>query len=201
MNGFKFLTREYEQDKLTMNSGVCVRGTQYVEGENDFYGVLADIIELEYPALPMKKTVIFKCDWFDPTDSGTHTNTRYNMVDVNHRRRYNKYEPFILAEQADQVHYLPYPSKRRDKVNWWAVCKIKARSELDMPEIIILAFQDDIEENPLIAETDEEPTNLADQNEEADEEALHIPLVEEPEVDFSSSDEEEEEEEEEDELD
>ena len=176
-----------------MNSGVCARGTQYVEGENDFYGVLTDIIELEYPALPMKKTVIFKCDWFDPMDSGTHTNTRYNMVDVNHRRRYNKYEPFILAEQADQFHYLPYPSKRRDKVNWWAVCKIKARSELDMPKTIIPAFQDDIEENPLIVETSEDPTNLSD------EDALQIPLVEESEDDFPSSDEEEEEEEEEEE--
>ncbi|XP_050238139.1 uncharacterized protein LOC126687627 [Mercurialis annua] len=128
VNGFKFLTQEYGQDQLTMNSGVCVRGTEYVDGENDFYGVLTGIIELEYPALPMKQTVIFKCEWFDPMDIGTDTSNRYNLVDVNHRCRYNKYEPFILAEQADQVHYLPYPSRRRDKVNWWEVCKIKARS-------------------------------------------------------------------------
>ncbi|XP_050229123.1 uncharacterized protein LOC126678265 [Mercurialis annua] len=172
VNGFKFITQEYGQDQLTMNSGVCVRGTEYVEGENDFYGVLTDITELEYPALPMKQTVIFKCEWFDPTDTGIDTSNRYNLVDVNHRRRYNKYEPFILAEQADQVHYLPYPSRRRDKVNWWAVCKIKARSELDMPVVIVPAFQEDIKENPLIVETDDNPTNLADLNEVANEDAF-----------------------------
>ncbi|XP_055960074.1 uncharacterized protein LOC130014948 [Mercurialis annua] len=150
---------------LQMNSGICVRGTEYVEGENDFYGVLTNIIELEYPALPMKQTVIFKCKWFDPTDTGTYTTNRYNLVDVNHRRRYNKYEPFILAEQADQVHYLPYPSRRRDKVNRWAVCKIKTRSELDMPDAIIPTFQENIEENPLIFETDDNPINFDDLNE------------------------------------
>ncbi|XP_050222364.1 uncharacterized protein LOC126672458 [Mercurialis annua] len=134
----------------------------------DFYGVLKDIIELEYPALPMKTTVLFKCEWFDPAhNSGTISNKKYNMVDINNRKRYNKYEPFILAEQADQVHCLPYPSKRRDKLNWWAVCRIKARSEFDMPEGIIPAFQDETEENPLIVATDGNPTYFADQNGEA----------------------------------
>ncbi|XP_055961829.1 uncharacterized protein LOC130015528 [Mercurialis annua] len=194
VNGFKFQTQAYGEEQLTMNSGVCVRGTQYVDSENDFYGFLTDIIELEYPALPMKTTVLFKCEWFDPAqNSGTISNKKYNMVDINNRRRYNKYEPFILAEQADQVHYLPYPSKRRDKINWWAVCRIKARSELDMPEGIIPAFQDDIEENPLIVATEDNPTYLADQTGEAEEDALFMPPEQETEDEFiaSSSDEDE----------
>ncbi|XP_050233237.1 uncharacterized protein LOC126681730 [Mercurialis annua] len=193
VNGFKFQTQAYGEEQLTMNSGVCVKGTQYVDSENDFYGVLTDIIELEYPALPMKTTVLFKCEWFDPArNSGTISNKKYNMVDINNRRRYNKYEPFILAEQADQVHYLPYPSKRRDKLNWWAVCRTKARSELDMPEGIIPAFQDVIEENPLIVATDDNSTYLADDNGEAEEDALFVP-PDETESDFiaSSSDEDE----------
>ncbi|XP_055960924.1 uncharacterized protein LOC126686940 [Mercurialis annua] len=193
VNGFKFQTQAYGEEQLTTNSGVCVKGTQYVDSENDFYGVLTDIIELEYPALPMKTTVLFKCEWFDPTrNSGTISNKKYNMVDINNRRRYNKYEPFILAEQADQVHYLPYPSKRMDKLNWWAVCRTKARSELDMPEGIIPAFQDVIEENPLIVATDDNSTYLADDNGEAEEDALFVP-PDETESDFiaSSSDEDE----------
>ncbi|XP_050222682.1 uncharacterized protein LOC126672773 [Mercurialis annua] len=171
VNRFKFQTQAYGEEQLTMNSGVCVKGTQYVDSENDFYGM----------------TVLFKCEWFDPArNSGTISNKKYNMVDINNRKRYNKYEPFILTEQADQVHYLPYPSKRRDKLNWWAVCRTKARSELDMPEGIIPAFQDVIEENPLIVATDDNSTYLADDNGEAEEDALFVP-PDETESDFIAS--------------
>ncbi|XP_050207500.1 uncharacterized protein LOC126656920 [Mercurialis annua] len=62
VNGFKFQTQAYGEEQLTMNSGVCVKGTQYVDSENDFYGFVTNIIELEYPALPMKMTVLFKCE-------------------------------------------------------------------------------------------------------------------------------------------
>ncbi|XP_055962307.1 uncharacterized protein LOC130015688 [Mercurialis annua] len=191
VNGFKFNTEEYGEDRVTMNSGVCVKGSLYGPAESDFYGVLTDIIELEYPALPIKRTVLFKCNWFDPTKTvGMLVHPRYNIVDVNHRRRYNKYEPFILAEQSDQVHYLPYPSKKRDKKDWWAVCKIKARSELDMPETTVPAFQDDSAEHPLDVITNDDPTNLVDPNGEADEAALHNPPIVETEDDYppSSSD-------------
>ncbi|XP_055960503.1 uncharacterized protein LOC130015062 [Mercurialis annua] len=67
VNGFKFNTEEYVEDRVTMNSGVCVKGSLYGPAESDFYGVLTDIIELEYPALPIKRMVLFKCNWFDPT--------------------------------------------------------------------------------------------------------------------------------------
>ncbi|XP_050223125.1 uncharacterized protein LOC126673168 [Mercurialis annua] len=193
VNGFKFNTEEYGEDRVTMNSGVCVKGSLYGPAESDFYGVLTDIIELEYPALPIKRTVLFKCNWFDPTKKvGMLAHPRYNIVDVNHRKRYNKYEPFILAEQSDQVHYLPYPSKRRDKKDWWAVCKIKARSEIDMPATTVPAFQDDSADHLLDVITNEEPTNLVDPNGEADEAALHNPPLVETEDDYppSSSDDE-----------
>ncbi|XP_050222508.2 uncharacterized protein LOC126672598 [Mercurialis annua] len=188
VNGFKFNTEEYGEDRVTMNSGVCVKGSLYGPAESDFYGVLTDIIELEYPALPIKRTVLFKCNWFDPTKKvGMLAHPRYNIVDVNHRKRYNKYEPFILAEQSDQVHYLPYPSKRRDKKDWWAVCKIKARSEIDMPATTVPAFQDDSADHLLDVITNEEPTNLVDPNGEADEAALHNPPLVETEDDYPPS--------------
>ncbi|WCJ20960.1 hypothetical protein M5689_003158 [Euphorbia peplus] len=64
-----------------------------------------------------------------------------------------------------------------------------------MPDAIIPAFQDDIEENPLVVDTYENPAYLADRNELADEEALQIPLDEGMEDVFpaTSSDESEEE--------
>ncbi|XP_050233356.1 uncharacterized protein LOC126681844 [Mercurialis annua] len=191
VNGFKFNTGEYEEDRVTMNSRVCVKGSLYGPAESDFYGVLTDIIELEYPTLPIKRTVLFNCNWFDPTKKvAMLVHPRYNIVDVNHRKRYNKYEPFILAEQSDQVHYLPYPSKKRDKKDLWAVCMIKARFELDMHETTVPAFQDDSAEHPLDGITNDEPTNLVDPNGEADEAALHNPPVVETEDDYppSSSD-------------
>ncbi|XP_050229103.1 uncharacterized protein LOC126678245 [Mercurialis annua] len=159
VNGFKFQTQAYGEEQLTMNNGVCVKGIQYVDSENDFYGVLTHIIELDYPSLSMKTTVLFKSDWFDPTqNSGTVSNKKYNMVDINNKKRY--------------------------------ICRIKATSELDMPEGIIPSFQDVIEENPLIVATDDNSTYLADENGEAEEDALFVP-PEETEYDFiaSSSDE------------
>ncbi|XP_050222348.1 uncharacterized protein LOC126672441 [Mercurialis annua] len=129
INGFKFNTQEYGADRVTINSGVCVKGYLFGPAVCDFYGVLIYIIEIEYPALPTKRNVLFKCDWFDPTPNvGILVHRLYNMVEVNHRRRYNKYEPFILAKQSGQVHYMSYPRKRRDKKDWRAVCRIKARS-------------------------------------------------------------------------
>ena len=170
MNGYKFQTQSYGEDKATMNSGVCVKGSLYAAGENDFYGMLVDIVEVEYPALPIKRCMLFKCDWFNPTlGVGMTVHQNYNMVDINYRRMYNKYEPFILAEQAAQVHYLTYPSKRRDRVNWWGVCKIKTRSELDMPDTLVSAFQDDIIDHPLIVETSDEATVLVDRSDDVEE--------------------------------
>ncbi|XP_050232991.1 uncharacterized protein LOC126681493 [Mercurialis annua] len=119
VNGFKFQTQAYGEEQLTMNSGVCVRGTQYVDSENDFYGFLTDIIELEYPALPMKTTVLLNAN------GSTQRKIQAQLVTKN--------------------------------TTW-----IKARLELDMPEGIIPAFQDDIEENPLVVATEDNPTYLAD---------------------------------------
>ena len=56
MNGFKFQTQSYGEDKATMNSGICVKGSLYAAGENDFYRMLADIVEVQYHALPIKRS-------------------------------------------------------------------------------------------------------------------------------------------------
>ncbi|XP_050222330.1 uncharacterized protein LOC126672423 [Mercurialis annua] len=196
INGFKFNTQDYGADRVTINSGVCVKGYLFGPAVCDFYGVLIYIIEIEYPALPTKRTVLFKCDWFDPTPNvGILVHRLYNMVEVNHRRRYNKYEPFILAKQSGQVHYMSYPSKRRDKKGWRAVCRIKARSELDMSESVVPAFQDDNPEHPLNVEITDDLTDFVDPNGEADEDALQIPPIAETTDDFlpSSSDEDDDE--------
>ena len=149
VNGYKFHTIGHGTGRATMNSGVCIKGTNYSENASDYYGQLIEILELEYPSYPFKRTVLFKCDWFDPSRHGTRRHPNYSLVEVNQSRRFNKYEPFILAMKACQVYYVPYPSLRRAQMDWIAVCKIKARAVVEMPELskktssmLKLAFQD-----------------------------------------------------------
>ena len=170
MNGYKFHTLGHGSNKATMNSGVCIKGSNFSATELDFYGQLMEVLQFEYPALPLKRVILFNCQWFDPTPSmGTRSHPEYKLVDVNHTRRFNRYEPFILAEQAMQVYYASYPSTRKNMCNWWAVCKIKARGVVEVAETskILLsnagAFQEDVIENHYIdIAADKEPQSLVD---------------------------------------
>jgi hypothetical protein len=58
VNGFKFHIKAHSIGKSTMNCGVCVKGTCYGEYENDFYGQLEEIIQIEFPGTPLKGLVI-----------------------------------------------------------------------------------------------------------------------------------------------
>ena len=96
---------------------------------------MKEIVELEYLGEPIKKTVLFNCEWYDSTlNRGMNIDKKYKLVEVNTRRRFHKYEPFVLAAQAVQVYFCTYPSKNRNRANWEAVCKVKARGNIDMPE-------------------------------------------------------------------
>ena len=109
VNGFRFHTEAYGENRSTCNYGVYIKGSN-----NNYYGVLKDIIELEFQALPIKRTVLFMVDWFDPTmNTGMIIHTRYQLVDIQERRRFNRYEPFALAAQASQVYFCKYPGSRR----------------------------------------------------------------------------------------
>ncbi|KAL8459200.1 hypothetical protein ACS0TY_036610 [Phlomoides rotata] len=76
------------------------------------------------------------------------------------RRKLNKYDPFILAMQAAQVYYVPYPSSKRNKSDWLAVFKVKARKVVGVPTID-KAFQEDESVNLEFSETS---TNINDSN-------------------------------------
>ena len=116
--------------KSTMNSGVSVWSSNCDSSEDDFYDLLDEIIEIEYSRPLMMRVVLFKCTLFDLV-KGMKVHTKFNLVEINHKKRYMKYEPFILAQQAIQVYYALYPSLKRDKTDWWAVCKTKARKKID----------------------------------------------------------------------
>lgn len=136
VNGYRFHTRQYGQNKSTTNSGVCVKGSTYNENECDYYGIIEEILELSYLG-DDNHTFLFKCHWFDP--NSVRYDTAYEIVDIKHKSKLSTYDPFILAAQAQQVYYTKYPSStNKERNDWWAVCKVKTRLfpeyELDRTE-------------------------------------------------------------------
>ncbi|XP_058747324.1 uncharacterized protein LOC131620309 [Vicia villosa] len=76
VNRYKFHTDEWTEGKKTINSGVFVKGVTN-GGEDDFYGVITHIYELEYNYLDSEnKVVLFYCDWYDPSARGTKINKK-----------------------------------------------------------------------------------------------------------------------------
>ncbi|KAL0307549.1 UNVERIFIED_CONTAM: hypothetical protein Scaly_2979200 [Sesamum calycinum] len=101
--------------------------------DSDFYGMLGEIIQLDYPLIPNMQIVLFKYCWVDPL-RGMKVHPCYHLIDVNFKKVYQKNEPFILAQQAVQVYYTEYPSMKRDKVDWMVVYKTKARRVINGPK-------------------------------------------------------------------
>ena len=131
VNGYKFHTQEWSRGKKTTNCGVHVKGVTN-GGENDFYGIIQRIHQLEYHGLSNKIT-LFYCDWFDPTNNtGTKVNIEYNIVDIKMNKRYRQYDPFILAQEAKQVYYVPYPEMCRNMRGWCAAITTKPRGYVEI---------------------------------------------------------------------
>jgi hypothetical protein len=158
VNGYKFNTKEYGAEKLTNNTGVFVKGSDDPENHlNDFYGVLTQILQLTYFSRPAEEVFLFRCNWFSNVPgSGINVHKDYNLIEIKHTSHYHKYDPFVLAKQALQVYYAPYPSLKRDKADWSAVFKTKARFTFDGKNIPDeQAYQADLEQNNEIIITDD----------------------------------------------
>ncbi|KAK4390386.1 hypothetical protein Sango_2101900 [Sesamum angolense] len=117
-------------------------GVSPKEKRTDFYGILKEIIKLDYSLILNMQIVLFKCHWVDPV-RGMKVHLPYHFVDINFNKVYQKNEPFILTQQAEQIYYTEYPSMKRDKVDWMAVCKAKARRVIDDSQWTKVAFRED----------------------------------------------------------
>lgn len=101
-----------------------------MKGETDFYKIFQKIIEVEFTGLLKLKCVLFKCDWFDPVvNKGVRLN-KFGVVDVHSGRRYKKFEPFILASQAEQVSFISYPRIRDSCITWWTAIKVTPQGRI-----------------------------------------------------------------------
>ncbi|KAI9128573.1 hypothetical protein K1719_000056 [Acacia pycnantha] len=151
---FLYTLKQKAQNKAWVEASICeayiaeetaMFRSHYFETKYNFYGITQANVELEYRGVPMKRVVSFKCVWFDPMlNRGTKVHPHYRTAEVHASQRYNKYDQFILAQQAMQVYYMSYPCFRQKK-NWLSVIKIKAHSIIDTPvsKVIVEPFQMD----------------------------------------------------------
>lgn len=155
INGYRFQTESHSASRKTSNSGVCI-----TTGDMEYYGVITDIFEVEYPMFPVKKCTIFKCRWFDPTPGvGINVNENYNIVEVNTRKSWNTSEPYILAQQASQVAYISYPGAVGQRADWVVAITIRPRGWMSSKNQVVDhdALQEDVDEPVLV-----EPSSIAE---------------------------------------
>ena len=96
INGLKFHTKDSEASRKTQNSGVCV----VTEGVATYYGVLIDIIELNY--FDKYRYVLFKFHWADVISGRGCKKDEFGFPLVNFSRLIHTGnrlidEPYVLA--------------------------------------------------------------------------------------------------------
>ncbi|CAA7057669.1 unnamed protein product [Microthlaspi erraticum] len=121
-----------------MNYGVCVRGSV----DSEFYGLINEIFMIEYHGAVDLKTIVFRCSWFDQTIGRGMRRHPSGIVDICPKRRYGKYDPFIVTDQADQVCFIPYPRIKPSNEEWWVCAKVIPRGvRSNSPQLIESALQ------------------------------------------------------------
>ncbi|XP_025692788.1 uncharacterized protein [Arachis hypogaea] len=158
VNGYTFHTLARSKGKKTDNTGVFVKG-DIGNGESDWFGVLEDILELEYTGSDSNRVVLFKCQWYDPSHpNGTRIHNDYKITEVNHSKRYRHYDPFIVAQKAKQVYFLPYPGNCKSM--WRVVVNTKPRGRIEINHVHV---EEDEEENDVAYQADESnPSRISD---------------------------------------
>lgn len=64
----------------------------------DYYDKVQEILAVEYSGYPIKTIVLLKYHLYDPTPNiGVKVHKQYNLVEINVKIIYKKFEPFVLA--------------------------------------------------------------------------------------------------------
>lgn len=158
------------------NYGVYVQGGENETINNDYYGILTDIIEVYYTGWQTKMLVLFKCDWFDPTPNQGTKIENNGHVEVKASKKYKHYDPFIFSQQPKQVYFAQYPEGHND---WLVVVKTKARNTIQTLESNSLEKdvpykEESITQSPMIIASDNLEESLVDIDGDAEEVYAHI---------------------------
>ncbi|XP_058202291.1 uncharacterized protein LOC131316843 [Rhododendron vialii] len=124
VNGVRFQTKERDGCRRTQNSGIFVKGE-----ETEFYGILVDIIELQY--CHGNRVFLFKCDWWDTSNKKTRIKKDGHLTSVNISCKWYKDDPFVLTTQAEQVFYI---NDIKNGGTWQVVQKTCPRNLFDVSE-------------------------------------------------------------------
>jgi len=127
VNGVRYHVQRCDELRKSQNCGIVVAG--YHENEViDFYGIIVDILELEY--VEENRVLLFKCKWFDlRKKTGMRKDNNFTSICV--KRFWYEQDSFVLATQAKQVFYIDDPKLGE---NWRIVLKFQDRHLYDVPE-------------------------------------------------------------------
>ena len=128
VNGVRFHTIKRDRCRRTQNSGVVVVGDHNLE-EIEFYGVINDIIELQFCG--GNHIYLFKCDWWDVGDKRNGIKTYGPLVSVNVNKKWYANDPYVLCNQASQAFYI---NDVKNGGSWRIVQKTCPRNLYDVPE-------------------------------------------------------------------
>ncbi|KAH0682771.1 hypothetical protein KY285_020282 [Solanum tuberosum] len=114
ISGYRFHTMKRDSQGKTQNYGVTLSATtdsfasardqNPIDGEVVYYGVIQDIIEIDYWGC--FSVVLFKCDWF------RNEVDEYGLTRVYFNKLCSTEDPFVLASQVHQVFYVEDPIEK-----------------------------------------------------------------------------------------
>ncbi|XP_050380039.1 uncharacterized protein LOC126797454 [Argentina anserina] len=137
INGCRFHVKSVDTGSTYQNSGIYVKAESncYATANDrqprnemlDYYGVLTDIIELDYHN--GRRVLLFEGDWIDSraTNRGLKKD-EFGFILVNFSYLLPPADTFIFASQAEQVFYI----KDLIEPHWEVVVKAKPRDFFDM---------------------------------------------------------------------
>ncbi|KAK5793993.1 hypothetical protein PVK06_035181 [Gossypium arboreum] len=127
--------------RRTQNCGVVVnssitsyasaRNSNPVEGNVEYYGLITDIIELDYYG--RWKVVLFRCDWADVNTARGIKEDQFGFTMLNfscliHTGQQLMDEPYVFSSQVKQVFYSKDPTDE----GWYVVLRNTTRDLFEM---------------------------------------------------------------------